>query len=155
MYVCYWNIIVVINDRFKQSMIVSSNQSIESQQISNHRFHVCSLSLSLSLFLSLCRILSREKWITYPENKSIHGLCLKQDPSNEQIRSSRELPPPKMLHVLIFVFAGPHDLALPKRLDVRDGRDEPHDDEEDCQGAADAVDPGASQGGADLDGGEG
>jgi hypothetical protein len=138
-------------------MIVSSNQSIN-QSINRKSANLkppIPYMLSLSLSLSLCRILSREKWIAYPENKSIHGLYLKQDPSNEQIRSSRELPPPKMLHVLIFVFAGPHDLALPKRLDVRDGRDEPHDDEEDCQGAADAVDPGASQGGADLDGGEG
>jgi hypothetical protein len=38
---------------------------------------------------------------------------------------------------------------------MSDESDEPHDDEENRQGAADAVDAGALQGGADLDGGEG
>lgn len=38
---------------------------------------------------------------------------------------------------------------------MSDESDEPHDDEENCQSAADAVDAGALQGGADLDGGKG
>jgi hypothetical protein len=60
-----------------------------------------------------------------------------------------------MLHVFVLVLARPHDLTLPQRLDVCHGRDEPHDDEEDRQGAADTVDAWTPEGGADLDGGEG
>ena len=70
-------------------------------------------------------------------------------------RSSRELAPAEILHVLVLVLARPHDLALQQRVNVRNGGYEPHDDEEDRERAADAVDTGAVQCGADLDGGEG
>jgi hypothetical protein len=32
-----------------------------------------------------------------------------------------------MVHVLVFIFARPHDLALPERSNVSYGRDDPHD----------------------------
>ena len=60
----------------------------------------------------------------------------------EWLQSRRKLAPSQVLHILILVFSRPHDLASPQRLDVSNGRDEPHYDEQDCQGAADAVDGG-------------
>lgn len=69
-------------------------------------------------------------------------------------RLSRELAPAEIRHVLILVLARPHDLSLPQRQNVSDGGDEPHDNEQDGQSAADAIDARTVEGGADLDGSE-
>jgi hypothetical protein len=123
--------------------------------------HQWSIDQKLSLSLSLsCSAKSRTNIPTniptswYPSNSNSQKEKHKQQKKKRK-ESSRELAPPEILHILILVLARPHDLALPQRLDMRDGRDEPHDDEEDRQRAADAVDAGAVEGGADLDGREG
>lgn len=69
----------------------------------------------------------------------------------ERLQSRRELSPSQVLHILVLVFSRPHDLASPQRPDMRNGGDEPHDDEQDSQSAADAVDSWAAEGAADLD----
>jgi hypothetical protein len=47
------------------------------------------------------------------------------------VQSRRELAPSKILHVLVFVFPRPHNPAMPKRPDVSDSGDKPHDDKQD------------------------